>query len=386
MPLNGTGWSYWKYGTTYTFPSAGISENYNKKYRIKIDNSLFNMIGKWYDEGHPIPNTGGVPDNDYYVKYQGPWQLQKVVNAMQKLAPTVDDFYKKIYLNEEWFVALTAEDYFWWLADVRSGNKPESINNLVFPGHHDFVKLRNFLVGNSGAYIFDANINNAHSPEVYTAWMLSTNRGDLLSNCWGKYARIACPVDVAVYDSKNVLVGRVVNNVVDDSIISDVYIDVDDDVKNVYMPSYEKYTIKLTGNNTGIMNYTIEEINLTSGETVIRKEFTDIPLFSGKEMTGTVDVAEKATLHIVEDGKNTEEIPGTVTVNNRIRLGHVSGGEKLSVTDARMVLQHLVGKITLDAEQLDIANVSGGTTLSVSDARLILQMLVGKITEFPRKS
>jgi len=69
-----------------------------------------------------------------------------------------------------------------------------------------------------------------------------------------------------------------------------------------------------------------------------------------------------------------------------IPLGQVSGGEILMITDARMVLQHLVGKITLTEEELDVADVDGDAKVTIADARLILQMLVGKIDEFPRGS
>ncbi|MCL2489062.1 MAG: dockerin type I repeat-containing protein [Oscillospiraceae bacterium] len=66
-----------------------------------------------------------------------------------------------------------------------------------------------------------------------------------------------------------------------------------------------------------------------------------------------------------------------------IPLGYVSGGETLSVTDARLVLQHLVGKIHLSPEQLTAADVDGQDGVTISDARLILQKLVGKIDKFP---
>ena len=67
-------------------------------------------------------------------------------------------------------------------------------------------------------------------------------------------------------------------------------------------------------------------------------------------------------------------------------LGHVSGGEVLSITDARLVLQHLVGKALLSPEQQDIADVDGDENVTITDARLILQKLVGKIDVFPREN
>ncbi|MCL2487466.1 MAG: hypothetical protein FWE80_02160 [Oscillospiraceae bacterium] len=69
--------------------------------------------------------------------------------------------------------------------------------------------------------------------------------------------------------------------------------------------------------------------------------------------------------------------------------GHVSGGTALSVSDARMVLQYLVDKITLTQEQLLLANVSdtwnedNTPKVTITNARLILQRLVDKIDKFP---
>ncbi|MCL2488615.1 MAG: InlB B-repeat-containing protein, partial [Oscillospiraceae bacterium] len=73
------------------------------------------------------------------------------------------------------------------------------------------------------------------------------------------------------------------------------------------------------------------------------------------------------------------------TITPSYPLGHISGGDRLSVNDARLLLQYLVGKIQLTPEQLDAANVTGGDKVSINDARCILQKLVDKITVFPRE-
>ncbi|MCL2488929.1 MAG: dockerin type I repeat-containing protein, partial [Oscillospiraceae bacterium] len=64
--------------------------------------------------------------------------------------------------------------------------------------------------------------------------------------------------------------------------------------------------------------------------------------------------------------------------------GNVSGTGTLNITDAQMILRHLVGKLHLTEEQQDIADVDGDRSVTVSDARLILQKLTGKIADFPR--
>ncbi len=65
-----------------------------------------------------------------------------------------------------------------------------------------------------------------------------------------------------------------------------------------------------------------------------------------------------------------------------VMIGDVNGNGKVDSTDARLVLQYAVKKISsLDA--LDAADVDGNGRVDSTDARLILQYAVRKITQFP---
>ncbi|MCL2487118.1 MAG: DUF5110 domain-containing protein [Oscillospiraceae bacterium] len=59
----------------------------------------------------------------------------------------------------------------------------------------------------------------------------------------------------------------------------------------------------------------------------------------------------------------------------------VAGNREYSVTDARLILQHLVGKITLTGLPLAAADIDWNGTVQIGDARLLLQKLVGKQVE-----
>ncbi|MCL2487938.1 MAG: leucine-rich repeat protein [Oscillospiraceae bacterium] len=63
--------------------------------------------------------------------------------------------------------------------------------------------------------------------------------------------------------------------------------------------------------------------------------------------------------------------------------GDVDRQNGLDISDARMVLQYLVGKITLTPTQLSLANVDGKNGVTITDARLMLQRLVSKIDRLP---
>ena len=64
-------------------------------------------------------------------------------------------------------------------------------------------------------------------------------------------------------------------------------------------------------------------------------------------------------------------------------VGNVNGDKEISVLDAMLVAQRIVGDIT-DAElNMDAADVNGDGEISVLDAMLIAQLIVGDIEALP---
>ncbi|MCL2489004.1 MAG: hypothetical protein FWE80_10005 [Oscillospiraceae bacterium] len=86
---------------------------------------------------------------------------------------------------------------------------------------------------------------------------------------------------------------------------------------------------------------------------------------------------------VTDAAGNTAVAFFAVDLPQKTVLGNVSGSGTLSITDARMILQYLVDKITLTAEQLELADVDGKNGVTVTDARYVLQRLVEKIDKFP---
>ena len=129
----------------------------------------------------------------------------------------------------------------------------------------------------------------------------------------GLNLRIACPVDIEIYDEAGTLVGRVVDNVVDTSIESSAWISVVEDVKDVFLPLYGQFTFELTGTDTGTMDLTIithdRQTFYMRDEDV--KEFSNVELQVGKEMTielGGAMPVEDARLFVIENGIPVAEI------------------------------------------------------------------------------
>jgi len=145
--------------------------------------------------------------------------------------------------------------------------------------------------------------------------------------------------------------------------------------RSSYSITYSYFNKETTGQTQAISGDSSKESAKTTAEMKTQTTYKDW------DFVDIWDIAPNEN-----DGYPFLAVTPPYSVLKRTPLGHVSGGDKLSVTDARLVLQHLVGKITLTEEELDLANVSGGDNVSITDARLILQMLVGKIAAFPRKA
>ncbi len=104
--------------------------------------------------------------------------------------------------------------------------------------------------------------------------------------------------------------------------------------------------------------------------------------YSGITVTGyDANKGGNQTVTVSYGGKSATY---TVSVEGAAALlGDVDGNGRIDSTDARLVLQYAVKKITAADLNLETADVDGSGTVDSTDARLILQFSVQKITEFP---
>ena len=170
-------------------------------------------------------------------------------------------------------------------------------------------------------------------------------------------ATINCPVDVYVYDRDGNLCGAIVNNAVDTD-HQGVFCTVSDETKYVYLAG-DDYSLRLVGNDTGTMSYTIEKY--LDGELchTIAKE--EIPLSVGKTYTGIIPdsiLMDKEVYELTGDsGEVIEmetdifhvtgieaaiELTGTPTINGQ-EITSSNIGESVQIT--------LPIRFNLDAEQ-----------------------------------
>ena len=233
----------------------------------------------------------------------------------------------------------------------------------------------------TGTQIFNEKVkwNYAHSTVTYMAYLLTRSDADELWNYGIRKAAIHCPVDVEVYNSAGELVGRVVDNQVDETVIQEVFFVLNGDEKDVYMPLDDEYTFVLTGNDTGTMRYTVTETDPATGK-VTEKSFSDVVLMDGKTMTSeaggdippaevqlfVVDEASAPSAEVSTSGEETEtgdRIPVTAITGVP---AHMVKGE--SVTLAGVVRPSYAGEREITWELTDPGTTGASLTGNVLTA------------------
>lgn len=153
-----------------------------------------------------------------------------------------------------------------------------------------------------------------------------------------RVATINCPVNVKVYGSQGNLCGSIINNEVQyiENGIS-VYVN-DNGEKCFCLPEDEEFRFECTGYDEGTLNCSFAEVDATTGEKTISKNYYGMPLSDGKTYTGILEEKDDDTIKSHVYGNDDEEIPMsevvdyetaqtyTVTAAAENENGTVSGG------------------------------------------------------------
>ena len=278
-----TSWDFDKFGTTYTLPSI---TNDKKWY---VHTAAMQMFFSEFTDG-------GICDK--YVK--GDSVPNAVVNRLTKYVNNLDEFYEKpIQISLVPGLAIKPFDYFkHTLCPFVNGSddKTEALEFVsAFLGSDPmqlllYSRVTGFFLAN-GNGVLSQNFADAHLAETYCAYMMAMNKQDIQWKRTSLLNTVNCPVDIEVYDkSTGELVGRIVNNVVDETVAAKenaIVMDVDGDSKMFYLPTNGDYDVKLIGNDNGKMDYTVATIDSDIGETS-RVNFFDVDIIKGQSMTGEV--------------------------------------------------------------------------------------------------
>ena len=330
-------WGFSRYGITYTLPSQrndkqhkeylALMRRYFREYRDShIEFEPYNMgeVATYNIVDYLGENVSDL--DDFYGKWLKAYQVP-VDNIMKWACFTPYYFFRDI------MCPIVMNEF--------SSNELERFL-ISFPQLSFFGKLvRYFAKINADASVKEkrpfTDFEMAHCMETYCAYTSSLTSSQL-TECLkkpedrrkGYKGTVNCPVDVEIYDKETgELVGRIVNNVIDETVAAkenSIVMDVDGDSKSFWLPSNGDYKVVLIGNDNGTMDYTVAAIDSNTGETE-RINFYDVIIKDGAKFTGNIDskdfVLSEHELE-TEDGKklaSDEYIPDdqkaqvTVTVN-----------------------------------------------------------------------
>jgi len=324
MPLPSSGWNYWKYGQTLAFPTAGTNSkmktgDYATKYGSTVS-AFFYLL------------TGGKS----YDSYEGYTAVQGFVHDVQDAANTPKEYWNTHYPTDAG--SLTPADYFNKFAGMMADGSPTSAIGWAAwcvpagtltawpagPSLTVYSPIGGFMLANGNP--LTPKMTDGHTPETYLSWMLTVNGEDeLLPKLSGKYARIACPVDVKIFDDVGTLVGQTTGDEValqTDGVAISIGVG---DVKNIFLPDYDTYRIEMVGTDTGQMDYSVENVDGFTGDTSSPHDYQNVALTEGKTFTSTIDAdytPQEVQLQVVDDGvpmanvhENGSETPIRYTVN-----------------------------------------------------------------------
>ena len=276
-----TAWEYGKYGTVISLPEPYVTD-YNQKVIVEYKK----LTGR-----------------DYFAYYEnGQKEVVDFVNKLTQKVSNVSDFYgKKFKIGD-----FTKETVFNFFQDTlckiaaESNDKTSARLKLVSVLKEPFcdsvfTSISSFFLKNGVAFEpldFDKRFNDNHSMELYCAFVKGLTSDEIQHKRTYTIGKYNCPVDVEVIEVESgEVVGRIVNNVVDEEIAEKenaVVMTVEGDEKECWLPSDGNYKIILTGNDTGTMDHVLSIYDPVEGE-IARTCFNQVELEKGLVMKSDVN-------------------------------------------------------------------------------------------------
>lgn len=306
MPLQK--WNFKRYGQDYIYPNEISHFNYDKtisylsEYQMIMSAYFMRLFNK---------------DVTKYLMHYGTASTINVCNDLYDIAKSVDKYYNGgmpgyspyKYFYEGVATASSGDPMtggvlmLGYVADSNVFNIPEWININQY-----------FIAGSQ----FNKTVWYSHCPEMYIAWAYTCDSlSDFDYNLYVK-GILACPVDVEVYDSHNNLVGRVVNNQVDESVtVLSILVDEETSTKTIYMPATEEFTIKAIGYDYGTMDYSIELCDITDLSTSDIRTVEDIPITPDTVVSTVTDLTDDVVITAASEDKTIEYV---VDKNNNVEV------------------------------------------------------------------
>ena len=303
-------WGYGKYGKTYKLPTGSNDKNY-KAYKKRMLN--------YYTAINPVTKKDGKVDKDKLKEFNDyrngtEFNVNAIVSIMGAYVDDLNEYYNKKYtvvgspgpppFNLIPIIRMSPFEFFQHglcpqvNKTKNQDEKDTSLRLMLAPIADDFVSQggSNLFKSISGFFIvnqrLDARFEDAHKMETYCSFMLALSSDEVTQKRGAKKVSCNCPVDVEIVDkSDSQTVAKITNNKVDQSVADKenaLYAEVNGDEKTVWLPSNGNYDIKITGNDNGKLDYSIENTDAEEGE-VQRVNYFDLDVVKGEQYTSALN-------------------------------------------------------------------------------------------------
>ena len=328
-------WGYGRYGTTFVLPSKTNTTNYSN-YKNKMQSYFYQF-------------SGGQEYKNYIT---GEAAAYTAVKSLTTSVRNADMFYSLPLMAG--YVPMSTYSFFQstlchFVSHTASATDFALAGAIVTytlgtaTSSFAYRDILNYFIANGA---LSSHFADSHSAQTYCAFVSSMSSSDMYYRS-GFLGSVNCPVDVEVYDkTTGELVGRIVNNVVDETVAAkdnSIVMTVDGDSKQYWLPSDGDFEVRLIGNDNGKMDYTVETINSETGETE-RVNFFDVSIEKGKSMTGEFVADEIFLENLTLERENGEILEPTETQDNvgKVKIDTVSDDngyvtESMSVTSGDYV-------------------------------------------------
>ena len=223
-------------------------------------------------------------------------------------------------------------------------NNYDSLKSAI-ETERDYNDARHFATNTDWVYSLEEDYPNSGLYEAYS--FLISEESDKMVN---KEYRVACPVDVLVYDqSTGELAAAVIDGTISNNHPENLTVIVNGEEKIFWMAEGTDYKMTLIGSDTGTMDITVNEFD--EEENVIRTvSYDDVALTSGKTYEATVnsqsmeesnytltDLSDSGTVTKTQDTLDAGDTAYTLQVNLGIATVNGQQGSTLQVTPGQMV-------------------------------------------------
>ncbi len=297
-------WEYGRYGETYSLPTKTNDANYSSfVYTFHMPLSDYEEQN-YYNSGKMLDCleklTGSKAFADYYDGEETVWKI------IDELTSHVYSIY--CYYNQKtWVLGNEISPYDFFITVlcpfVNGADKDQGLAlqlAAITEGTYYWNIVWFFVVNQK----LNPKFEDAHKSETYCAFMLALDSNEVTTPRKGYNGSVNCPVDIEITEKDSgEVVGRIVNNTVDEEIAAkpnSVVMTVDGDEKEFWLPGNGEYDVRLIGNDNGVMDYNLKEIDPDTGE-ISRVNYYDVPVEKDKAYTDFF-TSEKAFVITAENG------------------------------------------------------------------------------------